>query len=158
MKSFHDRFFITYLKSRKAQSMWNLGRRVIFCNTIKEITFDGFKCQVEIHMTNGDDEFPGEFREYLFVLKTHTSPASALPNVKMTYSILFLAMFGHGLEASICIPLCLWNAMHFCPYRQDKSEILFTFRQFASQHVPSFRLKLALKSGCNKTFMIIFKR
>ena len=71
---------------------------------------------------------------------------------------MFLAMFGHGLEASICIPLCLWNAMHFCPYRQDKSEILFTFRQFASQHVPSFRLKLALKFGSNKTFLIIFKR
>ena len=68
--------------------MWNLGRRVIFCNTIKEITFDGFTCLVEMHMTNGDDEFPCEFREYLFVMKTHTSRASALPKVKMTYSIL----------------------------------------------------------------------
>lgn len=158
MKSFHDRFFITYLKSRKAQSIWNLGRRVIFCNTIKEITFDGFR--------NAHDKWRRWIsmrisRIFVCYENPHFESFSVTKSENDLFNFelwMFLAMFGHGLEASICIPLCLWNAMHFCPYRQDKSEILFTFRQFASQHVPSFRLKLALKFGSNKTFLIIFKK
>ena len=157
MKSFHDRFFLSLTSNPGRLNPYGIWDEESFSATQLKNHF------WRIQMIGNAHEIRVCSDSRIFVCFENSTlcPPQRYQMWKWLIQFelwMFLAMFGHGLEASICIPLCLWNAMHFCPYRQDKSEILFTFRQFASQHVPSFRWKLALKFGSNKTFLIIFKR